>query len=160
MPSSADGSQLTNLRVARLLRRCRGASAIAPARRASYEPANADAEPRGGRTVSAPGDRFAAAVRRLTDSVLNGRGDLAPAARHAIADRTSGRTDGNAVPEALASYVDTIARHAYRVTREQVDALRVTGLSEDAIFEATIAAALGAALLRLERGLAAVRGEG
>jgi alkylhydroperoxidase family enzyme len=110
--------------------------------------------------VSRPGDRFAAALRRLADAVLNGRGDLVPAVRHAIAGRARGRTDAGAVPDALASYVDTVVRHAYRVTPEQVDALRAAGLSEDAVFEATVAAALGAGLLRLERGLAAVHGEG
>lgn len=99
-------------------------------------------------------------MRRLADAVLNGRGDLAPAVRHAIAGRAGGRADAGPVPDALAVYVDTVARHAYRVTAEQVDALGAAGFSEDAVFEATIAAALGAGLLRLERGLAAVRGEG
>ncbi len=61
---------------------------------------------------------------------------------------------------ALAAHVDTVARHAWRVAPEDVAALRAAGLSEDAIYEATVAAALGAGLLRLERGLAALRGEG
>ena len=38
-------------------------------------------------------------------------------------------------------------------------ALQRAGSSEDAIFEITVSAALGAALGRLERGLTALRGE-
>jgi alkylhydroperoxidase family enzyme len=41
---------------------------------------------------------------------------------------------------------------------EDVAALKHAGLSENAIFEATASAALGAALARLERGLAALGG--
>jgi len=61
--------------------------------------------------------------------------------------------------EDLARYVDTVARHAFKVTDGDVAALQRAGYSDDALFEATVAAALGAALGRLERGLAALRGE-
>ena len=107
--------------------------------------------------MSAAGERFAAAIRRFADAVLNGRGDLPPAVRHAIAGRAAGRSGVGEVPAALLAYVDTVARHAYRVTPDDVAALRAAGLSEDAVFEATVAAALGAGLHRLERGLAALR---
>jgi hypothetical protein len=40
-----------------------------------------------------------------------------------------------------------------------VAALQGAGNSDDALFEVTVAAALGAAVGRLERGLAALRGE-
>ena len=52
-----------------------------------------------------------------------------------------------------------MARHAYKLTDDDLNALRRAGSSEDAIFEITVSAALGAALDRLERGLAALRGE-
>jgi alkylhydroperoxidase family enzyme len=63
------------------------------------------------------------------------------------------------VPAPLARYVDTVARHAYEVSDGDVAALQRTGNSDDVLFEVTVAAALGAALARLERGLAALRGE-
>jgi len=45
------------------------------------------------------------------------------------------------------------------VTDADVAGLAPAGYSEDAVFELTVAAAVGAALNRLERGLAALRGE-
>src|SRR5205814_2910761 len=44
-------------------------------------------------------------------------------------------------------------------TDEDLAALQRAGTSDDALFEVTVSAALGAALGRLERGLAALRGE-
>jgi len=52
-----------------------------------------------------------------------------------------------------------VARHAYKLTDDDLAALQRAGSSEDAIFEITVSAALGAALGRLECGLAALRGE-
>ena len=56
----------------------------------------------------------------------------------------------------LAPYLDKVTRHAYKVTDDDVARLRAAGYDEDAIFEATLAAALGAARLRLRNGLAAL----
>jgi alkylhydroperoxidase family enzyme len=61
------------------------------------------------------------------------------------------------VPEELTRYVDKVAKHAYKVTDADVEALHLAGYSEDAIFEITLSAALGAGLARLERGLEALR---
>ncbi len=63
------------------------------------------------------------------------------------------------MPAALRSYVDKVAHHAYKVTDEDVAALQAAGHSDDSIFEVTVAAAVGAAMHRLARGLAALRGE-
>ena len=93
----------------------------------------------------------------LIDAVVNAPGDTPPALRKAVLDRAKGHRDG--VPEGLRPYVDTVARHAYRVTDRDVAALQQAGHSDDALFEITVAAAVGAALHRLERGLAALRGE-
>lgn len=57
------------------------------------------------------------------------------------------------LPAELRPFVDTVAANAWRVTDADVDALKRAGHSEDAIFEVTAAAALGAAIMRLERGL-------
>jgi alkylhydroperoxidase family enzyme len=86
-------------------------------------------------------------TRRLTESILTCTGAVDPELRKAIAK-------GVAVPKALAAYVDKVRRHAYRVTAEDIEALKQAGYSEDAILEVTLSAALGAALVRRERGLA------
>ena len=52
------------------------------------------------------------------------------------------------VPPAAQAYVDKVRRHAYKVTDADVDALRAAGMSEDAVFELTVAVALEAALSR------------
>ena len=61
------------------------------------------------------------------------------------------------LPSTAQEYVDTVRKHAYRVTDAQVDALRAAGLSEDEIFELTVATAVGAGLERLDAGLEALR---
>lgn len=55
------------------------------------------------------------------------------------------------LPTPLRSYVETVARWAYRVTDEDVEALIEAGYSEQAIFELTFAAAIGASVPALER---------
>ena len=105
---------------------------------------------------------YAHLVQRLREAVLDGAGTTSPRLRRAVASR-SAELGGGPVPAAgeipadLCAYVETIARHAYRVSDEDVDALRRAGWSEDAIFEVSISAALGAGFARLERGLAALR---
>ena len=56
-------------------------------------------------------------------------------------------------PETARAYVEKVRQHAWRVTDADVEALRAAGLSEDEIFEATVAAAVSAGLDRLEAGL-------
>ena len=102
--------------------------------------------------MSAPG---AATVRlarlrdeanRLVEAVLDGDGATPPEARHAA---FAGRVEH---PE-VSRYVDIVRRHAYRVTDEDVERLRSAGLDDDAIFELTVAAALGVGVGRLRAGL-------
>lgn len=96
-------------------------------------------------------DRHAEKMRAVVDATLNGPGELSPGVRQAIADE---RLDE--APPALRSYLEKVAHHAYRVTDDDVEALKRAGLSEDQIFEATVAAAVGAGLKRLRAGLAAL----
>lgn len=112
-------------------------------------------------------ERHMPLVRGLVDSVLTAPGETDPALRRAVEARSAalgGRPDRGApsaeeIPEALRTYVDKVARHAYKVTDGDLDDLKQAGYSEDAIFEITLSAALGASMSRLERGLAALRGE-
>ncbi|MEJ2501947.1 MAG: hypothetical protein P8177_01305 [Gemmatimonadota bacterium] len=110
-----------------------------------------------------PGERHGRHREAVRAAVLEGAGVTDRSLRHAVERRAaglSGRPGTAEVPAALEAFVDTVALGAYRVTREDVDGLRAAGYSEEAIFEITVAAALGAASARLERGLAALEGGG
>jgi hypothetical protein len=102
-----------------------------------------------------PSGRYAAYTARLVDGVLTRPGRTPPELRRAVLARAAG-TGREDLPDDLAAYVDTVARHAYRVTDEHLGRLRQAGHSDDALFEITVSAALGAALGRLERGMAAL----
>jgi len=119
-----------------------------------------------------PGGRYAAFTARVVDGVLTKPGQAPGELRRAVFARAfgfssfplSGTERGPGVedqtvdvPPALAAYVDKVARHAYRVTDEDLATLQRAGHSDDALFEVTVSAALGAALGRLQRGLAALR---
>jgi alkylhydroperoxidase family enzyme len=96
--------------------------------------------------------RYDAFRQRLVDAVLNTPGETPVELRRAALHR-------RALPPPLAPYVEKVALHAYKVTDDDVATLRRNGHSDDALFEITVAAAVGAALHRLERGMAALRGE-
>lgn len=104
--------------------------------------------------------RYDGFQKRLVDAVLNGPGDTPETLRRTILEHARempGTRDS--VPPQLTRYVDTVARHAYKVTDADVAALQQAGQSDNALFEITVAAAVGAALHRLDRGMAALRGE-
>ena len=109
-------------------------------------------------------ERHTTSIQRLAHAVLNSPGDTDTTTRHAIEEycaRLSGsstRTAGD-IPTDLADYLNKVALHAYKTTGEDIQALRQAGYSEDAIFEITLSAALGAGMGRLERGLSALKGE-
>ena len=104
--------------------------------------------------------RYDAFRQRLVDAVLHAAGETTGMLRRAVLERAKENRSAHAdIPLQLTHYVDTIARHAYKVTDADVAALEQSGNSQDALFEITVAAAVGAALHRLERGMAALRGE-
>jgi hypothetical protein len=57
---------------------------------------------------------------------------------------------------ALAPYLNKVRNRAYTVTDDDAAALVAAGLSEDEIFEQTVAVAVSEGLRRLDAGLAAV----
>ena len=69
--------------------------------------------------------------------------------------REAARPD-RAAAAAMAEYLDKVRRNVPTVTDADVEALKAAGLSEDEIFEQTVATAVGAGLERLDRGLAAL----
>jgi len=93
-------------------------------------------------------------MQRVAKAILETPGDAGLELRDAVAAFAAGREAD--LPDDLRPYVAKVAQNAYKVTDADVDALREAGYSEDAIFELTLAAALGAARARLDAGLKAM----
>ena len=93
--------------------------------------------------------KYEAKVQDLERRLLDSPGILDPSVRRAAAE-------GGDLPDALAQYVQTVRRHAYKVRDEDVERLIAQGYSEDELFELTVAAAFGAAKARLDSGLDAM----
>ena len=68
-----------------------------------------------------------------------------------------GEPSDEGVPEHLRAYVDKVARHAYKVTDEDIAALEAKHSCRE-IYELTVAAAIGASLARREAALATLKG--
>jgi len=67
--------------------------------------------------------------------------------------REAARPDRQA-PLDFVPYLDKVRRNAYKVTDDDVQALKDSGYSEDVIFEQTVSVAVAAGLERLKAGLA------
>lgn len=78
-------------------------------------------------------------VDRLRYAVLEAPAGTEPAVRSAAAT-------GGALPEPVAAYAATVRDRSYRVTDGDFERLAEAGYSQDAIYEITVAAAVGAAL--------------
>lgn len=89
-------------------------------------------------------------VEALQQAVLGSPGVTSTATRAAAAD-------GALPDEPLGTYAAKVRESSYRVTDADIDALKAAGRSEDEILEVTVAAALGAALQRYERGMRILR---
>jgi hypothetical protein len=104
--------------------------------------------------------RHTESIDRVAEAVLGTPGEADPALRAAVEQYAAslGGRPGVApvLPDDLRPYVEKVARHAYKVVDADVDGLREAGYGDDAIFELTLAAALGAAQVRLEAGLDAM----
>ena len=82
----------------------------------------------------------------------------APRTRYdALVERLHGAAQPDrAAPPDFAPYLDKVRRNAYKVTDEDVQALKDSGYSEDVIFEQTVSVAVAAGLERLKAGLEAL----
>jgi alkylhydroperoxidase/carboxymuconolactone decarboxylase family protein YurZ len=87
--------------------------------------------------------------RELVARVLEGNGHAAPELRRAAFDDAG-------LSEPIRSLIEKVANHAYRVTDEDVAAVRAAGLSEDQIFEIVVCAAVGQASRQYAGALAAL----
>lgn len=53
--------------------------------------------------------------------------------------------DNSGLTEPLGTLVDKVARHAYKITDGDINAAKVSGLTEDQVFEIVVCAAIGQA---------------
>lgn len=108
-------------------------------------------------------DLLAQKMHAIVEAILKTPGHTDLAVRRAVFALGMGSagppTDAQqSLPSELVPFVEKVVRYAYKVTDEDVDALRNAGYSEDAIFEVIISAAVGAGMARLESGLAVLKG--
>jgi hypothetical protein len=89
------------------------------------------------------------ARKALVRRILEGAGEASPSERRA-AFQNSG------LAEPLGALVDKVARQAYRVTDEDITATKMSGLSEDQVFEIVVCAAIGQATRQYDTALAAL----
>ena len=85
----------------------------------------------------------------LVRRILEGAGKASPSERQAAFNNSG-------LAEPLCGLADKVARHAYRVTDEDISAARVSGRSEDQVFEIVVCAAIGQATRQYDTALAAL----
>ena len=93
--------------------------------------------------VPTSSDPYALKLTRLHHAVTSSPASLSPLVRQTI-------TAGRNVSGPLGSYVRKVAEHAYEITDDDIAALHAANYTDDEIFEATVSAALGAGLFRLD----------
>ncbi len=81
--------------------------------------------------------------------VLKGKGFSPESERQAAFDNAG-------LSDPLRSLVDKVANRAYQITDNDIDTMRITGVSEDQIFELVICAAVGEASRQYTSGLCAL----
>jgi alkylhydroperoxidase family enzyme len=89
------------------------------------------------------------ARKAVVTRILDGDGKASPDQRAAAFSNTG-------LAEPLGALIDKVARHAHRVTDEDIAAARASGLSEDKIFEIVVCAAVGQATRQYDAALAAL----
>jgi hypothetical protein len=91
-----------------------------------------------------------ASRQALVARVLEGAGSADPGSRQAA-------FHGSAVAGPLGALLEKVRARAHEVGEEDVTRARAAGVSEDAIFEVVVSAAIGRATRRYEAALAALR---
>ena len=90
------------------------------------------------------------AQKALVRRILEGDGKASPSERRAAFNNIG-------LAEPLGTLVDKVAKHAYRITDEDITAAKVSGLSEDQVFEILVCAAVGQATRQYETAFAALK---
>jgi hypothetical protein len=94
-------------------------------------------------------DHHAGEIDDIVREVLDGPGVTTRGERMATLEGSG--------PEQILTYLTKVRDQSYRVSEDDFAALRAEGLSEDTVFELTVAAAVGAASRRLEAARRAMR---
>jgi signal transduction histidine kinase len=89
------------------------------------------------------------ARKALVARIFEGDGRASHAQRRAAFDDAG-------LAEPLKTLIDKVAKHAYKITDEDIAAARASGLSEDQIFELVVCAAIGQATRQYDTALAAL----
>jgi hypothetical protein len=89
------------------------------------------------------------AHKALVTRILEGDGRASHAERRAAFANAG-------LDEPISTLIDKVARHAYKVTDEDIAAARASGLSEDQIFELVVCAAIGQAARQYDAARAAL----
>jgi hypothetical protein len=89
------------------------------------------------------------ARKALASRILQGDAKASPSERRAAFNNSG-------LAEPAGTLVDKVAKHAYRVTDEDIAAARDSGLSEDHVFEIVVCAAVGEATRQYDTALAAL----
>jgi alkylhydroperoxidase family enzyme len=89
------------------------------------------------------------ARKALVARILEGDGKASRAQRRAAFDNAG-------LAEPLSRLIDKVARHADKVTNEDISAARALGHSEDQIFELLVCAAIGQATRQYDTALGAL----
>jgi alkylhydroperoxidase family enzyme len=97
-----------------------------------------------------PATKFEAMVERA----LRGPGKTSVAQRAAAAG--TGPVSAAGLPAVADAIVEKIRQHAYKVTDEDIAALKAAGLDEEQIFELTVAASIGVAQRRQSLALSVI----
>jgi hypothetical protein len=99
-------------------------------------------------------------IEVLGRSILAGPAHTNEAERKRVADYCAALAADPTAPNPfdgpLATWIDKVARHAYRTLDREAQALLDEGRSEDEVFELTVAAAYGSARGRYDRALTAI----
>ncbi|HET6178426.1 MAG TPA: hypothetical protein VFE61_15945 [Candidatus Sulfotelmatobacter sp.] len=90
------------------------------------------------------------ARKALVTRILEGAGEASPSERRAAFDNSG-------LAEPLDELVDKVARHADKATDEDINAAKVSGFSEDHVFEIVVCAAIGQATRQHDAALAALK---
>lgn len=94
--------------------------------------------------------------------MLEAPGVTSPALRAACEAYTARLRGGTRpaleLPEAIGPYLEKLALHAYRIVDTDIELLREQGHEDEAIFEITLTAAMGASIVGLERVFELIRG--
>jgi alkylhydroperoxidase family enzyme len=89
------------------------------------------------------------ARKALVARILKGDGRASQAQRRAAFNSAG-------LAEPLSTLIQKVAKHAYRVTDDDIAAERASGVSEDQIFELVVCAAIGQATRQYDAAVAAL----